>query len=132
VLLAGEAVIHVQQYVELFHGVRWIGPLFLLDAAACVVAIAGLWHARTWRLAAVMGVAVSALALAGLIVSYGVGLFGWQESGLRPAMAFAVVCELGAVLVLPAALAAAGAQGRSRVASIRRAGLAPPGLPIDG
>ena len=33
-LLAGEAAVHVQQYVAEFHEVRWIGPLFLANAAA--------------------------------------------------------------------------------------------------
>jgi hypothetical protein len=42
VLLAGETAVHVQQYASIFHDVRWIGPLFLATAAACVAAIAGL------------------------------------------------------------------------------------------
>jgi hypothetical protein len=28
--------------VSLYHDVSWIGPLFLLNAVACIVAIAGL------------------------------------------------------------------------------------------
>src|SRR3954468_120013 len=40
--LAGEAAVHVQQFADLFHGVRWIGPLFLANAGAIVVVIAGL------------------------------------------------------------------------------------------
>ena len=36
--LAGEGAVHVQQYVVTFHDVRWIGPLFIANAAACVVA----------------------------------------------------------------------------------------------
>ena len=35
--LAGEAAVHVQQYASLLHEVRWIGPLFLANAAASVV-----------------------------------------------------------------------------------------------
>ena len=42
VALAGEAVVHVQQYFSLYHGVRWIGVLFLLNALGCVAVIAGL------------------------------------------------------------------------------------------
>lgn|SRR5215211_6832540 len=41
-LLAGEAAVHVQQYASFIHEVRWIGPLFLANAAAAVAAIAGL------------------------------------------------------------------------------------------
>ena len=40
--LAGEAAVHVQPYASLYHEVRWIGPLFLANAAASVVVIAGL------------------------------------------------------------------------------------------
>jgi hypothetical protein len=34
VLLAGEAAVHVQQYLSLYHEVRWIGPLFLVNVGA--------------------------------------------------------------------------------------------------
>src|SRR4051794_39424927 len=46
-LLAGEAAVHVQQYVAEFRDVRWIGPLFLANAVAIVVTIAGLTLPRT-------------------------------------------------------------------------------------
>ena len=49
VLLAGEAAVHVQQYASIFHDVRWIGPLFLANAAASIAAIAGLANPRTRR-----------------------------------------------------------------------------------
>jgi hypothetical protein len=47
VALAGEAAVHVQQYVSLLHGVRWIGPLFVLNAAVPIAAIAGLIFSPT-------------------------------------------------------------------------------------
>jgi hypothetical protein len=59
--------------------VRWIGPLFLANAAASMVTIIGLAYWRTRALAALAGVVISALALGSLVVSYGHGLFGWQE-----------------------------------------------------
>ena len=79
--LAGEAAVHIQQYTSLVHGVRWIGPLFLANAAACMAAIAALAYPGTRQLGAWAGVVISALALASLIVSYGRegGLFGWRE-----------------------------------------------------
>jgi hypothetical protein len=79
--LAGEAAVHIQQYASLVHGVRWIGPLFLANAVACIAAIAALTHPATRRLAALAGVVISAFALAGLVVAYGRegGLFGWPE-----------------------------------------------------
>ena len=104
--LAGEAVVHIQQYFALFHEVRWIGPLFLANAVACAAAIAGLAYRRTRAVAALAGVAISAVALASLIVSYGEGLFGWQEAGFRPIVELTVIFEFAAVVLLSAALAA--------------------------
>jgi len=110
--LAGEAAVHVQQYASFIHTVRWIGPLFLVNAAACVVIVICLATPRTRVLAAFAGVATSTVALASLVVSYGRGLFGWHEAGFRTPVAWAVVTELAAVILLTAALAgSAYAQG---------------------
>ena len=49
---------------------------------------------------------ISVLALAALVVSYGRGLFGFREAGFRTAIAFAVITEVGAVIVLSTALVA--------------------------
>jgi hypothetical protein len=105
VSLAGEAVIHVQQFADLFYGVRWIGPLFIANAVAIVVVIAGLAVARTRRLAALAGIVISAVALGSLVISYGQGLFGWQEAGFRTPIAIAVIAEVAAVILLATALA---------------------------
>jgi hypothetical protein len=105
-LLVGEATVHIQQYFWLFHGVSWIGPLFLVNAAACLVTIAGLVYSRTRPLAALAGVVISAVALLSLVISYGTGLFGWQEVGFRAPIALAASFEVGAVVLLAAALAA--------------------------
>src|SRR5262245_56496790 len=83
VALAGEAAVHVQQYAVVMHGVRWLGPLFLLNAMVSIAAVVGLLFAPSRSLAAIAGVATSAVALAALIVSYGRGLFGWFETGFR-------------------------------------------------
>ena len=114
VLLAGEAAVHVQQYASLFYGVRWIGPLFLANAAASVAAIAGLAYPRTRPLAALCGVGISALSLGSLVVSYGHGFFGWQEAGFRTPVAVAVITEVGAVILLSMALTARAASGQVR------------------
>ncbi|HTT30336.1 MAG TPA: hypothetical protein VMG37_18110 [Solirubrobacteraceae bacterium] len=100
VLLAAVAAVHVQQFADLFYGVSWIGPLFIALAAGCVLVIAGLAYPPTRRLAALAGVAVSVLALGGLVVSYGQGLFGWQEVGFRTPIAVAAVSEVLAVIAL--------------------------------
>jgi hypothetical protein len=80
-----------------------------------VIVIAGLAYARTRELAAVAGVVTSVLALAGLIVSYGTGLFGWQEVGIATAIELVLIFEVAAVILLSAALAAPGVL-RRRVA----------------
>lgn len=104
-MLAGEAAVHVQQFGSTFHEVAWIGPLFLANAAGCLLAIGGLLPARTRPFAALAGIAISACALGGLAVSYGTGLFGWMEAGWRTATALAVASEVGAIVLLAAALA---------------------------
>src|SRR4051794_9550709 len=76
-----EAAVHVQQYASVLHEVRWIGPFFLPNAAASVVTVIGLAYWRSRALAALAGVVISPLALGSLIVTYGHGLFGWQEGG---------------------------------------------------
>src|SRR5437899_404369 len=55
--------------------------------------------------AALAGVAISAVAIASLVVSYGRGLLGWHEAGFRTPVAWAMVTELGAVILLSSALA---------------------------
>ena len=102
--LAGEAVIHVQQYISVLNGVRWVGPLFLANAAACLVVLAGLAMPRFRPLAALAGIIISTLALAALVVSYGRGLFGWQEGGFRTPVELAIIAEGIAIIGLSAAL----------------------------
>jgi hypothetical protein len=105
-MLAGEAALHIQQYVAIFREVNWIGPLFLANAAACLLAVAGLVYRRTRRVAALAGVVISVVALGSLVVSYGQGLFGWHEGGFRTPVALVTIAEVAAVLLLSAALAA--------------------------
>jgi hypothetical protein len=105
-LLAGAAV-HVAQLVSIFHDVPWIGPLFVGDAVASTAIAVALLTTRHRRLAAAAGALVSAGALAGLAASSTVGLFGWQESVLRPSVQIAIAAELVAVAALaPIALPA--------------------------
>jgi hypothetical protein len=104
-LLLGEAAVHVQQFASLFYAVRWIGPLFLANAVTSVAAIAGLAHPRTRQFAALAGIVISAVALGSLVVSYGQGLFGWQEVGFRTPVALAAITEVGALITLSTALA---------------------------
>jgi hypothetical protein len=114
-MLAGEAAVHIQQYVAIFHEVNWVGPLFLANGAACLVAVVGLVYRRTRRASALAGVFISVVALGSLVVSYGQGLFGWHEGGFRTPVELVTIAEVAAVLLLSAALAAGptGASARS-------------------
>jgi hypothetical protein len=111
-MLAVEAAVHIQQFAAIFHAVRWIGPLFLANAAASVLAAAGLVSERTRPLAALAGIAISAFAVGGLVLSYGPGLLGWTEAGWRTPIALALASELAAVLALGAGLAGAALRTR--------------------
>jgi hypothetical protein len=117
VCLIGEAAAHVQQFIALFSGVRWIGPLFIANAFAAALVIAGLAYPRTRTPAALAGVAMSAVALGSLAISYGEGLFGWQEVGFRAPIAVAVASEVGAVILLSTGLALTSLQ-RQRDAAV--------------
>jgi hypothetical protein len=104
--MAGEGIVHAQQYTVLFHDVRWVGVLFLGNAVAALAIVAGLLDSRLRTVAALGGVTVSAIALGSLVVSYGHGLFGWQEGGFRTPVQLAVIAEVGAIVCFAAALAA--------------------------
>jgi hypothetical protein len=104
--LAGEAAVHVQQYFDLFHEVSWIGPLFLANAVACIVTIVGLAYAPTRQPAAVAGIVISVVALGSLVISYGTGLFGWQEAGFRTPIELVLIAEVGATIFLAMAIVA--------------------------
>src|SRR5258705_11172138 len=71
ILLVGQAAVHVQQYFSLYHEVRWIGPLFLVDGIASVLVLAGLAFRRWQPFAALAGLAIAVGALGGLAGSYG-------------------------------------------------------------
>lgn len=111
-LLVGAAV-HVAQLFSIFHAVPWVGPLFVADAVVATAVAVALLTTRG-PLAPAAGVLVSAGALAGLAASSTVGLFGWHEAALRPAVEIAIAAELITVaalapLMLPAPPRVAGA-----------------------
>src|SRR4051794_24340393 len=59
------AAVHIAQFVDIFHAVPWIGPLFALDAAASALIAVAIIATRL-RIAAAAGTIVSAAALVGL------------------------------------------------------------------
>jgi hypothetical protein len=104
--LAGEAAVHIQQYVAIFHEVNWVGPLFLANAATSLIAVVGLAYRPTRQFAALAGVVISVVALGSLVLSYGNGLFGWREAGFRTPIAVALIAEVASVVLLSTALTA--------------------------
>jgi peptidoglycan/LPS O-acetylase OafA/YrhL len=113
--LAVEGAVHIQQYVTILHAVRWIGPLFLANGAACAATLVGLAFRPTRQLAALGGVVISALVLGGLVVSYGQTLFGWHEAGFRTPIALAVITAVVATIALTLALFVAIARPRETI-----------------
>jgi hypothetical protein len=99
------AGVHLQQLLGAgYSQIPTIGVLFWLDVAAGVVlALAVLaWDSV---LPALAGLAVAAAALVALFVSESTPLFGFMESGYRPAILVAIVSEAAAVLSLGALVA---------------------------
>ena len=113
--LAAEGAVHIEEYVTLVQPVPWIGPLFLANAAVCAAIIVGLAFRPTRQLASLGGVVTSALALGGLILSYGPGLLGWHEVGFRTSIAVAVISAVVATIALTLALAIAAARPRETI-----------------
>jgi hypothetical protein len=91
---------HLEQYVVDHYGaIPTIGPLFLANfAAATAIALALLLHRS--RLLPAAGVVVAAGSLLALYVSEHGGLFGFAETGFRPALAISVALEAATVALL--------------------------------
>ncbi len=97
-------VVHLQQYADFIADVPTIGVLFALNGVgAGVVAI--LLATRRASLGAVGGIALSAGALAALLISMtDNGLFDYTEPTLRFAVIIAIAAEATAIVLLLAYL----------------------------
>ena len=97
-------VVHLQQYADFITDVPTIGVLFALNGVgAGVVAI--LLATRRASLGAVGGIALSAGALAALLISMtDNGLFDYTEPTLRFAVIIAIAAEATAIVLLLAYL----------------------------
>jgi hypothetical protein len=103
-LLVWSGVIHLQLWSEGYRSISVIGPLFLVQGIASIllaVALAG--FRRLVLLAA--GAALAAGTAAGLLLSAGVGLFGYTESLAVPSAQTSLVVEFTSAAVLAAAAA---------------------------
>lgn len=103
-LLAWSGVIHLQLWSDGYRDISVIGPLFAVQGIASIALALALAAFR--RLALLAAGAVTAAATAvGLLLSAGIGLFGYTESLAVPDAELSLVVEFTAAAVLAAAAA---------------------------
>jgi hypothetical protein len=103
-LMVWSGVIHLQLWSDGYRSISVIGPLFLIQgiggiALAVVIAV----FRRVVLMAA--GAIMMAATAAGLLLSVGIGLFGFQESLAVPYAMSSLVVEFVGAAVLAAAAA---------------------------
>ena len=103
-LMVWSGVIHLQLWADGYRSISVIGPLFLIQgvggiALAVVLAV----FRRVVLLAA--GAVMMAATAAGLLLSAGIGLFGYTESLAVPYAMSSLVVEFASAAVLAAASA---------------------------
>jgi hypothetical protein len=114
--LVWSAVIHLMLWSDGYKDISVIGPLFLVQAIACIVialAIVALRWLALLALGAVTGVATAA----GLLLSANVGLFGFTESLSVPYAALSLAVEFTAAFLLLIAACVLAFASSARVAS---------------
>jgi hypothetical protein len=135
--LLGVGVEHLVEYADDSYSViPTIGTLFALNFAsaallACALAVPvqrlpGLAGRLALPLACAGGIGVAAGSLAALVISESGGLFGFMETGYRPAIVLSIALEVATILLLGAHLAARRAPGRARARRHRAASPAGP------
>ena len=114
-LLAWSGVIHLQLWSDGYRGISVIGPLFLLQGIASIVLAGALAAFRRLVLLAA-GAVLAAATAAGLLLSAGIGLFGYVESLAVPYAQTSLVVEFtsAAVLAVAAVIVLAGPLLRRR------------------
>jgi hypothetical protein len=103
-LLVWSGVIHLQLWSDGYRDISVIGPLFGLQAIASIVLALALAAFRRLALLAAGAVLAAATAV-GLLLSAGIGLFGYTESLAVPYAELSLVVEFTAAAVLTAAAA---------------------------
>jgi hypothetical protein len=101
-LLAWSGVLHLQLWSEGYRTISVIGPLFLVQGIASIVLAVALVAVRRLVLLAA-GAALAAGTAAGLLLSAGIGLFGYTESLAVPDAVTSLVVEFTGAAVLAAA-----------------------------
>ena len=119
-LLVWSAVIHLQLWSDGYRDISVIGPLFLIQGIAGIALALPLVVFRRLVLLAA-GAILPVATAAGLLLSAGIGLFGYQESLAVPYAETSLVVEftgaavlvVAAVIVLIASLATRRPDGQS-------------------
>ena len=119
-LLIWSAVIHLQLWSDGYRDISVIGPLFLIQGIASIALALPLVIFRRIVLLAAGAILLAATAV-GLLLSAGIGLFGYQESLAVPYAETSLVVEftgaavlvVAAVIVLIASLATRRSHGQS-------------------
>jgi hypothetical protein len=97
--LVWSAVIHLELWADGYKDISVIGPLFLVQAIACIILAVAIVAFR--RLALIAAGAVAGVATAvGLLLTASVGLFGYVESLSVPYAELSLAVEFTAAFVL--------------------------------
>ena len=97
-------VIHLQLWSDGYRSIPVIGPLFLIQGAGSIaLAVVLAVFRRVAFMAA--GAGMMAATAAGLLLSAGIGLFGFQESLAVPGAVSSLAAEFASAAVLAAASA---------------------------
>jgi hypothetical protein len=102
--LVWSGVIHLMLWSDGYKDISVIGPLFLVQAIACIVLALAIVALR-WLALLAIGAATGVATAGGLLLSVYVGLFGYTESLSVPYAELSLAVEFTAAFVL---LVAAG------------------------
>jgi hypothetical protein len=103
-LMVWSGVIHLQLWSDGYRSISVIGPLFLIQGIASIALAAVIAVFRRVAVLAAGAVTMAATA-AGLLLSAGIGLFGYRESLAVPYAMSSLVVEFAGAAVLAAAAA---------------------------
>jgi hypothetical protein len=103
VALVWSSVIHLQLWSDGYKAISVIGPLFLIQGIVGI-ALALVIVAFRWAVMLAAGAVLLAGTAVGLLLSAGIGLFGYQESLAVPYAASSLTVEFAGATVLAAAV----------------------------
>jgi hypothetical protein len=97
--LVWSGVIHLMLWSDGYKDISVVGPLFLVQAIACIVLALAIVALR-WLALLAAGAAAGVATAAGLLLSANVGLFGFTESLSVPYAELSLAVEFTAAFVL--------------------------------